>query len=65
MDEYERLIEKETKTEDETLQVSKLRENLNTIPKDLSPELVYKFKSIELLRKTKSISKENRGEGND
>lgn len=41
MDEYERLIEKETKTEDETLQVARLRENLNTIPKDLSPELVY------------------------
>ena len=65
MDKYEKLIKKETKTEDEILQVAKLRENFNTIPKDLAPELVYKFKGIELLRKAKSISKKNRGEGND
>jgi predicted ATP-binding protein involved in virulence len=68
IDKYEKLTLKETRTEEEDLQAVSLRGYLKNIPKELAPELAYKFNSIELLRKTKQSKKnllENRGEGSD
>lgn len=50
---YEELVNKENKSEEELILEEKLRSYLKAVPKELAPELIYKFNNIELIRKLK------------
>lgn len=56
---YEYLVFKENKLEDEKKEEQSLRTYLRNVPETLAEELVYKFKSIELKRKTLEIQSKN------
>lgn len=54
---YENLVFKENKSEEEENEEQSLRIYLRNVPETLAEELVYKFRSIELKRKTLEIQK--------
>lgn len=57
---YEKLLNNENKDDNEIILEEKIRNDLKAIPKELAPELVYKFNNLELLRKTNGVNKKRK-----